>query len=142
MVKKCTICDDNNKDDANFCSKCGTSFTVQTPQVASTPPVTVKQMPSVGVVHPGVQAYHRVTPARVPSPGMCHYHPSIPAVYICNRCGRPICQDDAKMYGGLIVCPQCYRAFPAGYVVPMPIPTYYALPTASWPVHPLPMAHY
>ncbi len=52
---------------------------------------------------------------RVPPPGMCFYHPSLPAVYICNRCGRAICRDDSKAYMDLVLCPQCY----AGIVPPM-----------------------
>lgn len=45
---------------------------------------------------------------RVSRIGMCYYHPDLPAVYVCNRCGRPICRDCAKAYVGLMLCPQCY----------------------------------
>ena len=71
----------------------------------------MKPVPSVRVVTP-------VTPSaqmRVPTPGMCFYHPSLPAVYICNRCGRAICRDDSKAYMDLVLCPQCY----AGIVPPI-----------------------
>ena len=71
----------------------------------------MKPVPSVRVVTPVTPG----VPMRVPPPGMCFYHPSLPAVYICNRCGRAICRDDSKAYMDLVLCPQCY----AGIVPPM-----------------------
>jgi hypothetical protein len=71
----------------------------------------MKPVPSVRVVTPVTQG----VPSRVPAPGMCFYHPSLPAVYICNRCGRAICRDCSKSYMDLILCPQCY----SGIVPPM-----------------------
>ncbi len=71
----------------------------------------MKPVPSVRVVTPVTPG----VPMRVPPPGMCFYHPSLPAVYICNRCGRAICRDDSKAYIDLVLCPQCY----AGIVPPM-----------------------
>jgi DNA-directed RNA polymerase subunit RPC12/RpoP len=70
----------------------------------------LKPVPSVRVVtsvSPG-------GPVRVPAPGQCFYHPTLPAVYVCNRCGRAICRDDSKTYVDLVLCPQCYQS-----VVPM-----------------------
>ncbi len=110
MVKKCPNCGVNNRDDAVFCSQCGTTF-AQPPAAApaAVPPPTVKPVPSVRVVTPMAPA---AAPVRVPAPGMCYYHPTLPAIYVCNRCGRPICRDCAKAYGDLILCPQCYTAVP------------------------------
>ena len=54
------------------------------------------------------------SPIRVPAPGQCFYHPNLPAIYVCNRCGRSICRDDSKAYMDLVLCPQCYQG-----VVPM-----------------------
>jgi len=71
----------------------------------------MKPVPSVRVVTPVTPG----VPMRVPAPGMCFYHPSLPAVYICNRCGRAICRDDSKAYMDLVLCPQCYQ----GIVPPM-----------------------
>ena len=110
MVKQCPKCGAANRDDATFCSSCGTSFAGP----------AVKPVPSVKVVRPGVPSG---APHRVPPPGMCYYHPNLPAQYICSRCGRAICRDDARNYGDLVMCPQCY----AGIVpisAPQPPPAY------------------
>jgi len=142
MVKKCPRCGANNRDDALFCSQCGTSLIeAAAPQPTVIPQPTVKPVPSVRVVTPVAPT---AAPVRVPPPGMCYYHPNLPAVYVCNRCGRPICRDDAKAYGDLILCPQCYAAVPPpaymapGYGVPeaMPAPPG-AIPTAAPPPTPV-----
>jgi DNA-directed RNA polymerase subunit RPC12/RpoP len=104
MVKQCPKCGAANRDDATFCSSCGTSFAGP----------AVKPVPSVKVVRPGVPSG---TPHRVPPPGMCYYHPNLPAQYICSRCGRAICRDDARQYGDLVMCPQCYAG-----IVPITTP--------------------
>jgi len=80
----------------------------------------MKPVPSVRVVTPVTPG----VPMRVPPPGMCFYHPSLPAVYICNRCGRAICRDDSKAYMDLVLCPQCYQ----GIVPPMAMAPQYAPP--------------
>ncbi|MBS7625831.1 zinc ribbon domain-containing protein [Candidatus Bathyarchaeota archaeon] len=108
MVKQCSSCGAANRDDATFCSSCGASFAAP----------AVKPVPSVKVVRPAVPS----VPYRVPPPGMCYYHPNLPAQYICSRCGRAICRDDARFYGDLVLCPQCYAG-----IVPVTVPTY---PTA------------
>ena len=100
MVKKCPSCGYNNRDDAAFCSSCGASISGAT---SPTGPA-LKPVPSVRVVTPVSPG----GPVRVPSPGQCFYHPNLPAVYVCNRCGRSICRDDSKAYMDLVLCPQCY----------------------------------
>jgi len=130
MVKKCPSCGYNNRDDASFCSSCGASL-------AGAAAPTLKPVPSVRVVTP-VSAGG---PIRVPPPGQCYYHPNLPAVYVCNRCGRSICRDDSKAYMDLVLCPQCYQG-----VVPMvaqqpPAPAYApAPPPMAQAVGPPPMA--
>jgi len=114
MVKKCPSCGYNNRDDAAFCSSCGATL-------AGTAGPALKPVPSVRVVTP-VSAGG---PVRVPSPGQCFYHPSLPAVYVCNRCGRSICRDDSKAYMDLVLCPQCYQGVvPPASQQPMPQPQY------------------
>ena len=116
MVKTCPQCGASNRDDATFCSSCGASFAAP----------TVKPVPSVNIVRSAAPS----TAVRVPPPGMCYYHASLPAVYVCSRCGRSICRDDSRFYGDLILCPQCYTgispvATPAptvGYAPPPPFP--------------------
>jgi len=107
MVKRCPSCGYNNRDDATFCSSCGASIGGTTMGPA------LKPVPSVRVVTPVSPG----GPVRVPAPGQCFYHPNLPAVYVCNRCGRSICRDDSKTYMDLVLCPQCYQG-----VVPMAAP--------------------
>lgn len=95
MVKKCPACGFDNRDDANFCANCGVSLAA---------PPTVKPVPAVRVVSPVAPP----APIRVPPPGMCYYHPNLPAAYICARCGRAICKYCAKIYGALVFCPECF----------------------------------
>ncbi len=106
MVKKCPSCGYNNRDDAAFCSSCGGPL-------AGTVAPSLKPVPSVRVVTPVSPG----GPIRVPAPGQCFYHPNLPAIYVCNRCGRSICRDDSKAYMALVLCPQCYAG-----VVPMVAP--------------------
>ena len=107
MVKTCSQCEATNRDDATFCSSCGTSFAAP----------TVKPVPSVEVVRPG--APPTAAPVRVPPPGMCYYHPTLPATYICSRCGRQIGRECTNYYGDLTICPQCYPT-----ISPMAVQTF------------------
>lgn len=70
---------------------------------------------------PGVRV---VTPVTQRTPGTCYYHHDLPAAYICNRCGRAICQHDVKPHLDLILCPECYHhtAPVMGGPMPMPMP--------------------
>ncbi|MEE9150922.1 MAG: B-box zinc finger protein [Thermoplasmata archaeon] len=43
------------------------------------------------------------TPSR-----MCAFHRTIPAIYICAKCSKPLCMSCAVSYGHLYLCPQCY----------------------------------
>jgi len=89
----------------------------------------MKPVPSVRVVTPVTQG----APIRVPPPGMCFYHPSLPAVYICNRCGRAICRDDSKSYMDLILCVQCYQGIvPPMAMAPQAGPAYAPAPAPSF----------
>ena len=127
MVKKCPSCGYNNRDDAAFCSSCGASIG----GTGTLPAPFLKPVPSVRVVTPVSMG----GPVRVPAPGQCFYHPNLPAVFVCNRCGRSICRDDSKAYMDLVLCPQCYQS-----VVPMspqpapqPAPSYAPpMPTQLW----------
>jgi len=111
-VKRCPTCGANNRDDASFCSACGATF-VPAPTPIGVP--AMKPVPSVKVVTPMVPPG---APVRVPAPGMCFYHSNLPAVHICNRCGRSVCRDCSKAYMDLVLCPQCY----AGVVPPVAPP--------------------
>ncbi|RLE55108.1 MAG: hypothetical protein DRJ40_09140 [Thermoprotei archaeon] len=114
MVKICPKCGKENPDEASYCLHCGAqlgaapSAPVAKPPPTVTvtkPPVTAKPVPTA----PAVTAPRlpTVTSTIIRPPGMCFYHPQIPAKYICSRCGRPICENCATEIGGLILCPQC-----------------------------------
>jgi len=123
MVRKCPSCGYNNRDDAAFCSSCGASLAGAAP--------ALKPVPSVRVVTPVTAG----GPIRVPAPGQCFYHPNLPAVYVCNRCGRSICRDDSKAYMDLVLCPQCYAGVVPMVAAPQPPAPAYAPP----PPMPAPM---
>jgi hypothetical protein len=90
MTRTCPICGTENLESALFCSKCGVSLTQEKR--------TEKHQASQTV---------SVLSERIPSPGMCHYHQSIKASYICSRCGRSICGNCARKIGGIIFCLNC-----------------------------------
>ncbi|UCG69548.1 MAG: B-box zinc finger protein [Thermoplasmata archaeon] len=61
----------------------------------------------------------------IPDPGMCAYHKELPAGFICNKCGKSICQSCSIRYGQVVFCPQC-SPFPGGYQpYAYPYPSYY-----------------
>ncbi|MBS7655232.1 zinc-ribbon domain-containing protein [Candidatus Bathyarchaeota archaeon] len=124
MVKKCSACGFDNRDDANFCASCGSSLAA---------PPTVKPVPSVRVVSPVAPP----GPIRISPPGMCYYHSNLPAGYICARCGRAICRDCAKCYNGLVLCSQCYSLVAIPEYAPPP-PTVCAVPAAVPTTVPMP----
>ena len=133
MVKRCPSCGYNNRDDAAFCSGCSASIT----GTATLPAPFLKPVPSVRVVTPVSPG----SPVRVPTPGQCFDHPNLPAVFVCNRCGRSICRDDSKAYMDLVLCPQCYQG-----IVPMspqqqPAPSHASppMPEPSYGPPPMPM---
>jgi hypothetical protein len=128
MVKKCPSCGYNNRDDAAFCSSCGASL-------AGAAAPALKPVPSVRVVTPVTAG----GPIRVPAPGQCFYHPNLPAVYVCNRCGRSICRDDSKAYMDLVLCPQCYAGVVPMVAAPQPQAPAYAPTYAPTYAPPAPM---
>jgi len=120
LVIKCQQCGTENKDKTKYCSNCGALLMV-TPPALGTP--AIKPVPGVKVVTPlaGV--------TRIPSPGMCYYHPTLRAKYVCSRDGRQICTDCAKPYLDLILCPTCYRDLSPTFGAP---PAPYETPSAPF----------
>lgn len=134
MVKDCPKCGGANRDIASFCSKCGTSFSPPGAQVTPPPVVPVTPPPVVPVTpppppppntspqtapgFPSVPGSPQVRPTapsfpKSPGAGMCSYHPNLPAIYICSKCGKPICQNCTRTYMNLVLCPQCqWQLFP------------------------------
>lgn len=63
----------------------------------------------------------------------CFYHPNLPAMSVCYRCGRKICVSCSKSYNGLTMCPSCYHTVPASATAPAPVaPT--QMPVGAPPV--------
>lgn len=48
----------------------------------------------------------------------CFYHPNLPAMVVCYRCGRKICSSCSKPYNGLTLCPNCYHSVPTPVAAP------------------------
>jgi len=73
------------------------------------------------------------------NPNSCFYHPDLPAMFVCSRCGRKICSSCNKSYSGLSLCPSCYHTVPAAAnVAPMmstpPVGAYSTGPVPAAPV--------
>lgn len=52
------------------------------------------------------------------SPYNCFYHPNLPAVAVCSRCGRGTCASCSKPYGALTLCPNCFHTIPPPQMAP------------------------
>ena len=52
------------------------------------------------------------------SPYNCFYHPNLPAVAVCSRCGRGTCASCSKPYGALTMCPNCFHTIPPPQMAP------------------------
>jgi len=133
MAKDCPKCGAANRDIASFCSKCGTSFTLSgTPPVppptapATPPPPTTTQPPAPPPTYPPTTHIHPSTPPvpqaqptapsmqRSPVVGMCSFHPNLPAIYVCGKCGKLLCTNCTRNYMNMILCPQCqWQLFPS-----------------------------
>lgn len=79
--------------------------------------------PKVRVIAPieGLRTKPQLAPTKISGvpTRRCAYHPSIPAVYICAQCSRPMCLNCGVPHGYLYLCPQCYQ--PPQPVQPQPV---------------------
>lgn len=68
--------------------------------------------PKVRVIAPieGLETKAQMAPISISAAPsrMCAYHQTIPAVYICAKCSKPLCFNCAVPHGHLYLCPQCY----------------------------------
>ena len=69
----------------------------------------------------------------------CFYHPNLPAMLVCFRCGRKICTSCSKSYNGMTLCPNCYHAVPAPIPVAAPVPSSFGSPPVAPSPTPLPV---
>ncbi|KON28084.1 hypothetical protein AC481_02890 [miscellaneous Crenarchaeota group archaeon SMTZ-80] len=108
-MSKCPNCSKRNAKKSNFCYACGKSLKTE----SGVP----KPMPSVKVITPldldtsssyDIDQSTQIMRPNTERPGMCYYHPDLPAMYICGRCNKTICLNCGRPYGQLILCPQCY----------------------------------
>jgi len=107
----CQVCGKANTEDANFCFSCGTP-------ISHLPPVKVevKSLPSVSTVPtaPPIAPPPPIYAARqAPRQGSCYYHPDLPSMAVCSRCGRSICAGCTKPYGILNFCTECFHGLSA-----------------------------
>jgi hypothetical protein len=102
----CQVCGKTNQDDAIYCFSCGTAL-------LRPPPVKVEvKSPITGMpVTPAVPPIY--TPRQVVRQGSCYYHPELPSMAVCSRCGRSICAGCIKPYGVLNFCPECFYGLAA-----------------------------
>jgi predicted amidophosphoribosyltransferase len=104
-MAQCQVCGKANLDDARFCFNCGTP-------ISQGPPVKVEvksPLTSFPTAQPMSAPPPIYPPRQVPRQGSCYYHPELPSMYICSRCGRPICMGCSRQYGVLTFCSECYH---------------------------------
>ena len=66
------------------------------------------------------------------SPYNCFYHPNLPAVAVCSRCGRGTCASCSKPYGALTLCPNCFHTIPPPQMAPGMVTAYPAAAQPGW----------
>jgi len=110
MPAKCPDCGYENRDEANYCLKCGAGV-IAPLHYAPTTTVSVPEF------------------AEAREPHKCSFHPFAIATYLCGRCGRPLCRSCMRPLPGMVLCPLCW----VGPVHPHPwLP--YPLPRPPYPL--------
>jgi len=116
MNVRCPSCGQDNRDQANYCAKCGAAL-----------------------FSPPVQHLHAAeAPARdsreVVGPPTCAFHPLTIATSLCSRCGRKLCRSCARPWFGTVLCPVCSMGTSRPYPwVPQPL----MMPPYATPCHPV-----
>ena len=101
LVKKCSACGAENRDEANYCLKCGQS---------------VVDRPAHFVSHAEAPLASPVWPTARPG---CLYHPWLASQFDCSMCGAPICMSCVRYEYRNVYCPVCHaRNFPPRITVP------------------------
>jgi len=101
VMSVCQVCGKANADDARFCFSCGTGLT-------QAPPVKVDIKSPLASFPPTPAVPPIYTPRQMVRSGSCYYHPELPSIFVCSRCGRSICAGCNKQYGALSFCPECF----------------------------------
>jgi len=99
---QCHSCGKPNADDARFCFSCGSSL-------VGTPPVKVEVKSPLAGYPPTQPTVPMIrTPQQLTRAGTCYYHPELPSMFVCSRCGRSVCAGCARQYGALTFCAECF----------------------------------
>jgi len=112
MPRPCSVCSYLNEDAASFCARCGSSLTRMIVKRAD---ATVPPM-----------VWRPTLPATT-----CAYHSSIPFLFTCGRCGKPICGSCARVFLGIVLCVECMRSTTALPATLAFLPMTYTLVPAS-----------
>jgi len=91
MVIECPSCEHENRDEANYCSKCGVKIFSPSTEVESETVTTEPPMTAEPEVHVG-----------------CSFHPQAMASHLCGRCGRTLCRSCVRFSSGIVFCPLCW----------------------------------
>ena len=62
----------------------------------------------------------------------CFYHPNLPAVAVCSRCGRGTCASCSKPYGALTLCPNCFHVIPSPQMAPSVVSAFPGAAQPGW----------
>ena len=92
MTQMCGNCGAENREEANYCLKCGQSVLSPRAEVIALTPVPTS-----------LPVTWRLPPVRT-----CLFHATLPANFNCAGCGAPICVACAGSYSGAMFCPICY----------------------------------
>ncbi|WP_455367776.1 hypothetical protein [[Eubacterium] cellulosolvens] len=109
MTKICTYCNNVNEDIAYICARCSRPLTDQYTRRDDFPSPPLLYRPMMAVVP-------------------CAYHPTIPFLFTCSRCGKPICGACSKISLGVVLCAECAHNMPYVGVLPVYPALFYGLP--------------
>ena len=94
LTQTCGNCGAENREEANYCLKCGQSVSTPRAEVMTIAPAPAS--PSVVWGPPPVRK--------------CLFHPTLLSNFNCAGCGAPICFACAGGYYGAMFCPICYSS--------------------------------
>ncbi|TSA43649.1 zinc ribbon domain-containing protein [archaeon] len=91
MVTKCPSCGHDNRDEANYCLKCGVKIIA----------------PPIHIAPETLTIQHTIT-TEPDVPTGCSFHPDAMASHLCGRCGRTLCSSCVRFTSGMVFCPLCW----------------------------------
>jgi hypothetical protein len=91
LTLRCGNCGAENRNEANYCLKCGQSIVI--------PPLRLSVIGQLGDQPTTWQPF---------SFRGCYFHPTLPARFNCSCCRAPLCSVCARFYYQDVYCPTCY----------------------------------